>query len=239
MDATIVLNLATLAISLTALVISILLTLRQIRVASGGNHLPVVLDAFRETRSAAWFEAQEYVLTALAKEHDADCGHRGLPAQARTHANTIGLFYDDLAKLVAHGMIDQSLVIGSYGTNIVRLWDALAPYVYTEREKHRLHFWIYFEDLAVRTAATHPNVVYTDLRLQRRPPRRVGHSWQERSPDPEPLLTPAGRKRRMNLRRFKIETIRRMTATTRPAKLDRTTGQRSNAPSVDHHHPEP
>jgi hypothetical protein len=167
-----VLNLAALTISLTALVISILLTLRQLRLASGGNHLPVVLDGFKETRSAAWFEAQEYVLTELAKEHEPDCGHRGLPEQARTHANTIGLFYDDLGKVVAHGMIDQSLVIGSYGTNIVRLWDALAPYVYTERRKHGLHFWIYFEDLAARTAATHPEVVYADLRLRSRPPRQ-------------------------------------------------------------------
>jgi hypothetical protein len=69
-------------------------------------------------------------------------------------------------------MIDQSLVIGAYGTNIVRLWDALAPYVYTERREHGLHFWIYFEDLAARTAATHPEIVYTDLHLRSRPPRQ-------------------------------------------------------------------
>lgn len=172
MDATIALNLATLAISLTALGVSILVDVRQLRLASGGNHLPVVLDAFKETRSAAWFEAQEYVLTQLATEHRPDCGHRGLPAPARAHANAIGLFYDDLGKLVAHGMIGQSLVIGSYGTNIVRLWDALAPYVYTERRKHGLHFWIYFEDLAARTATTHPKVVYSELGLLSRPPRQ-------------------------------------------------------------------
>ncbi len=172
MNATIVLNLAALAISVTALVIPMLLTLRQLRLVSGGNHLPVVLDAFKETRSAAWFEAQEYVLTELSTEHAPDHGHRGLPEQARAHANTIGLFYDDLGKLVAHGMIDQSLVIGAYGTNIVRLWDALAPYVYTERREHRLHFWIYFEDLAARTATTHPEVVYTELHLRSRPPRQ-------------------------------------------------------------------
>lgn len=51
-NATIVLNVATLAISITALVISILLTLRQLRLTRGGNHLPVVLNAFKETRSA-------------------------------------------------------------------------------------------------------------------------------------------------------------------------------------------
>jgi hypothetical protein len=127
MDTNILMNIATMAISLSALVISILLNLRQLRLASGGNHLPVVIDAFKETRSAAW-------------------------------------------KLVAYDMIDERLVIGSYGTNIVRLWDALAPYVYTERHKHGLHFWIFFEDLAARTAATHPEVVYADLRMRSRPP---------------------------------------------------------------------
>jgi len=175
-NATIVLSLATTVISLTALVISILLTRRQLRLVSGGNHLPVVLDAFKETRSAVWFEAQEYVLSELAKEHESDCGHRGLPEPARIRVNTIGLFYDDLGKLVAHGMIDQSLVIGAYGTNIVRLWDALAPYVYTERREHGLHFWIYFEDLAARTAATHPEVVYAHLHLRSRPPRQEPNS---------------------------------------------------------------
>ncbi|WP_433075006.1 DUF4760 domain-containing protein [Dactylosporangium sp. CA-052675] len=181
MTSTMVLNLATLAISLTALVISMLLTLRQLRVASGGNHLPVVLNAFRETRDAAWFEAEEYVLTDLAGEHAYRGGLRGLPEPARTHANTIGLFYDDLGKLVAHGMIEQSLVIGAYGTNIVRLWDALAPYVYAERRNHGLHFWIYFEDLAARTAARHPETVYAALGLRSRPPH----------PEPD-TLAPAG-----------------------------------------------
>jgi hypothetical protein len=169
-DATIVLNFAALAISLVALVVSILLTVRQIRLASGGNHLPVVLDAFRHTRSAAWLDAENYVLTELTDEHAAGCGYRDLPAPARTHAGTIGLFYDDLGKLVAHGMIHQSLVIGSYGTNIVRLWDALAPYVYAERRARGLHFWIYFEDLAARTAATPPDRVYADLHLRSRSP---------------------------------------------------------------------
>ncbi|GGS29055.1 DUF4760 domain-containing protein [Actinokineospora fastidiosa] len=172
MTLTIMLNLAALAISLTALVISLLLTLRQIRLASGKIHLPVILESFKETRDARWFEAQEYVLTELTKEHEPTCGHRGLPEQARAHVDTIGLFFDDLGKLIAHGMIDQSLVIGGYGLNIVRLWDAISPYVYTERRAHGLHFWVYFEDLAARTAATHPEVVYTKLGMRSRPPRR-------------------------------------------------------------------
>jgi hypothetical protein len=133
-DAIMVLNLAAFVISLVALLLSVFLNLRQIRVTSGGNHLPVVLDAFKESRSTAWFEAEEYVLNRLAEEHAAECGIRGLP--------------------------------------IVRLWDALAPYVYEERRAHKLHFWVYFEDLAVRTAEITPEVVYAEIGLRRRPPRQ-------------------------------------------------------------------
>ncbi|HEU5157152.1 MAG TPA: hypothetical protein VFU43_09155 [Streptosporangiaceae bacterium] len=165
-------NLIALAISLTALVVSVFMTLRQLRLASGGNHLPVVLDAFKESRSPEWFEAHEYILKNLAEEHAPDCGWRGLPASARTQVSAIGLFFDDLGKLVAHGMIDERLVIGSYGTMIVRLWDALAPYVYAERQAYGLHFWIYYEDLAARVAATHPESVYAKLRMRSRPPRQ-------------------------------------------------------------------
>ena len=167
MDATTAVTVALQAISLTA----VGLTLRQVRLARHANHLPVVLEAFQHTRSAAWLDAQEYILTKLAEEHAADGGYRGLPLAARTHANTIGLFYDDLGKLVAHGMVDQTLVIGAYGTPIVLLWDALAPYVYAERQAHRMSFWVYFEDLAARTAETPPTQVYAKLGLRQRPPR--------------------------------------------------------------------
>jgi hypothetical protein len=170
-DATIVLNVTALVISLAALVVSGYLTLRQIRLASGGNQLPVILDAFKESRDPAWFEAQEYVLSKLTQEHPAHGGHRGLPEPTRTHTAKVGLFYDDLGKLVAYRVVDEKLVIGSYGTMITRLWDVVAPYVYEERRAHGLHFWVYFEDLAARTAANPPEAVYSALRLRSRPPR--------------------------------------------------------------------
>lgn len=169
MDATIALNLAALAISVTALTMTALLTMRQIRVASGANHLPVILNAFREIRSGGWFEAEDYILRRLAQEHSADCGWRGLPPSTRAQVTTIGLYFDDLGKLVAHEVIDQRLVIGAHGTIIVRLWDVLAPYVYAERQSQGNYFWVYFEDLAARTAETHPDAVYATMR--RRPPQ--------------------------------------------------------------------
>jgi hypothetical protein len=167
-DLTVVFNVSTLVVSVIALVASAVVGVRQIRLSNGGNQLPVVLEAFRESREPGWLPANEYVLNALRKQSP-EHGQRGLPDDARVHTTTIGLFYDDLGKLVAHGVIGKDLVIGAYGTMIVRLWDALAPFVYAERRLHGLHFWIYFENLAALTAQTDMDRVYRKLRA--RPPR--------------------------------------------------------------------
>lgn len=164
-----VFNSVTLVVSLAALVVSAIVGVRQIRLSDGGNQLPVVLDAFRESRGPGWLPAHEYVLNTLPVQHSPEHGYRGLPDDARAHADTVGLFYDDLGKLIAHGVIDKNLVIGAYGPTIVRLWDALAPVVYAERRLYGLHFWIYFEHLAVLTAQADMNRVYRKLRA--RPPR--------------------------------------------------------------------
>ena len=167
MDVTTAVALVLQAVSLAALGLAV----RQNTLAGGANHLPVVLEAFQHSRSTAWLEAQEYVLTRLADECPIEGGYSQMTPSARAHVNTIGLFYDDLGKLIAHGMIRQDLVIGSYGTPIVWLWDALAPYVYAERRLRGFAFWVYFEDLAERTAATTPDSVYVKLGLRSRPPR--------------------------------------------------------------------
>ncbi|MDQ0600804.1 hypothetical protein QF037_005149 [Streptomyces canus] len=64
----------------------------------------------------------------------------------------VSLFYDDVGKLVAHGVVEESLIIGSYGLNIVNMWDVLAPYIYKERIL-TTKAMLYFEDLAARAKA--------------------------------------------------------------------------------------
>ena len=64
-----------------------------------------MLNAFAETRTAAFFEAQEYLVNDLAREHKADLGVRGLPKHVRDYVRFVGLFYDDLGKLVDHHVI--------------------------------------------------------------------------------------------------------------------------------------
>lgn len=173
MDVTIALNLAAIMISLVAVVVSVLLTLRQIRLSNGGNHLPVILEAFKLAHdpNSTYLKAERYLLHDLAREHSVDCGIIELPDIARSHALTIGMFFDDLGKVVAHGIVHEDIVLGSFGSGIFRMWDALAPYVYQQRSTNSNYFWIYFEDLAVRAAARPSSEVYAALGLRTRPPQ--------------------------------------------------------------------
>jgi hypothetical protein len=166
---TIAFNVVAVAVSVAAFGTSLYTNRRQIHSAEGGNQLPVVMEAFQTSRAPGWVPAEEYILTRLAIEHPSDGGHRALPHEVREHTHMIGLFYDDLGKLVAHRIVDKRLVIGAYGGNIVRLWDVLAPYVYAERRLRGTHFWVYFENLAAVTAETPPESVYA--RLRSRPPK--------------------------------------------------------------------
>lgn len=59
---TVVFNAATFVVSVVALSASVIVGRRQIRLSDGGNQLPVVLDAFRESRGPGWMPANEYVL---------------------------------------------------------------------------------------------------------------------------------------------------------------------------------
>ncbi|MER6130510.1 hypothetical protein [Streptomyces sp. NPDC001815] len=81
----------------------------------------------------------------------------------------VSLFYDDVGKLVSFGVVEERLIIGSYGLNIVNMWDALAPYIYKERML-TTRAMVYFEDLAARAKARPMDSVHAQLRLGHCPP---------------------------------------------------------------------
>jgi hypothetical protein len=184
MDSSMALNLGTMAIAVVSLLISVGMAIRQHRTTMDGYVLPVVLNAFKDTRSTDFFEAQEYIVHRLGGDHDTDRGVRGLPEDVRDQIRTVGLFYDDLAKLVAHGVISEQFVIGSYGANIVGVWEALEPFVYEERNLRTSRFFIYFEDLAARVRRRPPAKVHAELGLRRYRPKTVTPSTESKGQAP-------------------------------------------------------
>ncbi|MEV0178429.1 hypothetical protein AB0I54_03850 [Streptomyces sp. NPDC050625] len=159
-----------LAISVLSLVVSSFVSARQLQLANNSNLLPVVVELFRETRQPDFSRAIEYIKSDLAREHSPEFGYRRLPDEPLRHVRRVSLFYDDVGKLVAHGVVDERLIIGSYGPNIINMWNVLAPYIYREREL-TTKAMIYFEDLAHR-ARVRPQIrVHAELRLHRSPPQ--------------------------------------------------------------------
>ncbi|MFF3246516.1 hypothetical protein ACFYWY_22930 [Streptomyces sp. NPDC002870] len=166
----VVLSVVTLLVSVLALVISAMLARRQLLSSRNANVLAMILEGFKDTRGDDYLQAVEYVLYRLATEHQPPVPYMDLPQGPKKYVQRVGLFYNHLGKLVAHGIVDESLIIGSYGRSLLRAWTVLAPYVYLEREARRRHVMPYFEDLAWRVSVKPPEDVYRELGLHVLPP---------------------------------------------------------------------
>ncbi|MET9760001.1 hypothetical protein ABZ016_13230 [Streptomyces sp. NPDC006372] len=166
-------NIVTLLVSVIALVTSAWLAWSQLTSSRKSTVLAMILEGFRDTRADDYLEAIEYVLYRLAVEHPQPVAYQQLPEESRRYIQRVGLFYNDLGKLVAHGLVDESLITGAYGGSLLRAWNVLAPYVYLERQEHQRQPMRYFEDLAWRVSRRRPEAVYVKLGLHLLPPENL------------------------------------------------------------------
>lgn len=169
MDSKTVITVVTITISIVSLAVSGILALRQVRTATDGYALPVVLNVFSQFRTQEFFEAQQYIFHQLHRDFEEPAAYTDLPLDARSMVRMVAGLYDDLGKLVAHGIVREELVIGSNGTQARRIWEAVEPYVLEERRKRKSNLWIYLEDLAYRANRTPPATIYAKLKLHRYP----------------------------------------------------------------------
>lgn len=137
------------ASALTA-VLALVLSVRQVRLMSRQNLLPVALDFFREARTAEWFVARDWIIEHLAAECPPDRGVSGLPEPARRHVRKVGFFYDNLGVFVAYGVVEEDLVLGFFGVGLNEVWIVLQPYIRQEEEIRRMQYMIFFHDLVRR-----------------------------------------------------------------------------------------
>jgi len=200
-----VITVITIAISVTSLAVSGVLTLRQMRTATDGYALPVVLNVFSQFRSQEFFEAQQYVLYQLNKDFPEAAAYTALPLEARSQVRAVAGLYDDLGKLVAHGIVKEELVIGSNGIHARRIWEAVEPFVLEERRQRKSNLWIYLEDLAYRSTRTPPATIHAKLKLHRYPAPSAHHDPRKQGPVPNDPAVPPQRSRNRNVGRGEIE----------------------------------
>ncbi|MEW2084936.1 hypothetical protein [Streptomyces sp. NPDC005283] len=166
MDDALALNILALVISAVALAVSVVTANRHIQTAQNSNLIPVIADLFRETRSPEFLKSMEFIRDQLTTAHPGSPAYRELPEDARGHIRRVGLFYDDIGKLVAHGVISESLILGAYGGAVPRIWELVAPYVLSERQKYGNASMAYFEDLAARARIHTMAAVHEALKLR-------------------------------------------------------------------------
>lgn len=166
MDSSLVINLVSLSISLVALAISAHLAHRQVSAAHGANLIPIVFNAFREWRQPDFVRTQRYILAGLTTDHDPSLGLSGLPEPLQTEVDKVAVFYDDLDKLVAYRALDWKIVVGTFGVTTTRVWSALKPYIYREREIRGTQHMACFEDLACRARDNPPAELHRRIGLR-------------------------------------------------------------------------
>lgn len=166
-DSDTAINIVAIIISTVSLAVSGVLAIRQNRTAAAGYALPVILEIFGQFRTQEFFEARRYVFDELNNDFKHPVAYTELPVDVLAKVRMVAGRYDDLGKLVAHGIVGEELIIGSNGTAIQRVWQSVAPYVREERRKRGTLTWAYLEDLAYRASRKPPKEIYAKLGLHR------------------------------------------------------------------------
>lgn len=125
-------NITALVASASALVVSVVTSERQRRVATQANAFPLVVEVFREYRSDRFLEARRSLLDDLPG-HDPARGFHGLPTELRHHVQTLSYFFDNLGVMVASGLVQPRLVAAFAGEAVERTWEQVLPFVEGER----------------------------------------------------------------------------------------------------------
>ncbi|MFE6398923.1 DUF4760 domain-containing protein [Streptomyces alboflavus] len=127
-------EIAALVVSVVALMMSVSVSFRQLRLTQHANTLPVLVDLFREHRSVRLARARQVVHERLPAL-DLSAGLDGLPEDERELVRELAWFYDNLGALVAHGVVDVEPVSGYLGGSVISVWEGMRPLVEAERAK--------------------------------------------------------------------------------------------------------
>lgn len=163
-----------LIVSLAAVGVGFLFGRRQALTARQANQMPVLVDLFREHRSATLAHTRVFVHGLKSDDFDPADGLAGLPTDMQVPVRELMWFYDNLGALVAHGIIDLGPVSGYLGGSVVDCWGKLAPLVDGERKKRGLsgsvdpdRWQVYFQNLDGRIRDYSPEQARRDLRQWR------------------------------------------------------------------------
>ncbi|MBL7489316.1 DUF4760 domain-containing protein [Frankia sp. AgB1.9] len=148
--ASIAFNIAALSASIAALIVSTLAANRQTKAADGANRIPFLLEVFGKFSSGDFIDDLLYVEFTLVHEHNGSLGISGLPQETRDRVLRVVMHFQTLAYLASFRVVDEEIILASVRIHIIQAWDALAPFIYQERNREqKVGTFRFFEDLAV------------------------------------------------------------------------------------------
>ncbi|GAA0925885.1 MULTISPECIES: DUF4760 domain-containing protein [Streptomyces violaceusniger group] len=163
---TLVMNVVTLLISLIAVGVTAIFSVRQVRLMTHANKLPVVLDLFKEWRDPEFVRREQRLWERLPPEPSAERGFSGLEEPLRSDAYEVCTYYQMLAYLVAFDVIEEDLIFLAVHYRLLKTWEVVEPYVLAERRARGdfYSFMNFFEELALMTSQKSTADVYRSVR---------------------------------------------------------------------------
>jgi hypothetical protein len=170
MDATLLINGISLTVSFTALALTTIMAVRQLRSnrtnCQTANLTQVILKLNSEYRTREFQESEYYVLHRLPAEHKPGTGIFNLPLEAQIHVLRVGHLYADVGMVAALQAVDDDALLGVWHCRVRRTWTALEPYLTAERRLSKVDYWRYFEHLAVRAFRTDKQEILRRQKVQ-------------------------------------------------------------------------
>lgn len=162
-------NIVTIVMSVVALITSTYIALQHRAMQKRANFIPAYMQIIKEFRTVEFHDNYRYVTTQLQAEHDPTLGISGLPDEARRAVYDIGYFYQGFGMLLLMRILDDQ-VLPTMQARIVRVWEAVEPYVKRERELQGLsglYLMRILEEFAKDAKELPPEVVNMTLTRRR------------------------------------------------------------------------
>ncbi|MFD9483359.1 hypothetical protein ACFWBX_05025 [Streptomyces sp. NPDC059991] len=134
----------------------------------------MTIDLLSKFQYAEFHDHHEYIYLKLRSENDPGRGVGGLSPEARMAFFDVVYFYQSFAEISIFGIADEEIFVSILHYRILRVWEAVAPFVEKERELRGgdATYLALFEELAARAAAL-PRTVISDRIAKSR--RRRGY----------------------------------------------------------------
>jgi hypothetical protein len=118
--------------SVAAVITSTFLAVQALRYSKNANHMPVIVELFKEHRSEDFVRKEQYVWREMPRQ-DPSRGFSRLPRKVRSYATDVALFYLMVSYLSEYGISDHELLALQVKYRLLKTWEVIKRHVEQER----------------------------------------------------------------------------------------------------------